>query len=99
MQGLLVPAKSERDTSYFVLKDSLDRLIRDRKIQKFRRSNGWLRVDQDQRRNHQDGYRGPERRVSRIVDCALFPLSIEDQLRRGVSVETVLGYGQKAREI
>jgi transcriptional regulator with PAS, ATPase and Fis domain len=99
MQGLLVPAKSEQDTPFFVLKESLDRLIKDRKIQKFRRSNGWLRVDQDQRRNHQDGYRGPERRVCKMVDCALFPLPIEDQLRRGVSVETVLGYGQKAQEV
>ena len=99
MNGLLVPAKSESDTAYFVLKDSLEDLIKERKIRKFRRSNGWLAVDQDQRRKVGDEYKGPERRVCRMVDCALFPLAIEEQLRKGVSVEAVLGYGDRAREI
>jgi transcriptional regulator with PAS, ATPase and Fis domain len=99
MNGLLVPAKSESDTACFVLKDSLEDLIKERKIRKFRRSNGWLAVDQDQRRKGEDGYKGPERRVCRMVDCALFPLAIEEQLRKGVSVEAVLGYGERAREI
>jgi transcriptional regulator with PAS, ATPase and Fis domain len=99
MHGLLVPAKRESDTPYFVLKNSLEHLIRERKVQQIRRSNGWLAVDGDQRRKGEDGYLGPERRVCRIVDCALFPLSIEEQLHRGLPVEAILGYGRRAREV
>lgn len=98
INGLLVPAKTESDTPYFVLKSHLEHLIRERKIQHFQRSNGWLTVDGDQRKRGGDGYRGPERRASRIVDSGLFPLSIEEQLRKGLSVEAILGYGQRAQE-
>jgi len=101
MHGLLVPAKRETDTPYFVLKNNLDHLITERKIQQFQRSDGWLAVDADQRRKGKTKtmYSGTERRACGIVDCALFSLSIEEQLRRGLSVEAVLGYGQRAREI
>jgi transcriptional regulator with PAS, ATPase and Fis domain len=101
MHGLLVPAKRETDTPYFVLKNNLDHLIRERKIQQFQRSDGWLAVDADQRKKGKTKpmYSGTERRACGIVDCALFSLSIEEQLRRGLSVEAVLGYGQRAREI
>jgi len=99
MHELLVLAKRESDTPYLVLKNSLDHLIRERKIQQFRRSNGWLAVDEDQRRAPRAGYAGPERRVSRIVDSALFSRSIQEQLRSGFSVEAVLGHGQRAREL
>jgi transcriptional regulator with PAS, ATPase and Fis domain len=98
MDGLLVPAKSESGAGYFVLKNNLERLIKDRRILEFRRSNGWLAADEDQRKTDRGGYMGLERRVSRIVDSTLFPLSIEEQLRKGLSAETVLGYGQRARE-
>ena len=97
MHGLLVPAKREDDAAYFVLKNSLEHLISERKIQQFQRSNGWLAVGKDQRKRGADRYDGPERRASRIVDCGLFPLSIGEQLRKGLSVEAVLGYGQKAQ--
>ena len=99
MHGLLVPAKRESDTPYFVLKSHLERLIRERKIQHFQRSNGWLTVDGDQRKRGENRYTGPERRASGIVDYGLFPLSIEEQLRKGLSVEAILGYGHRAREI
>ena len=99
MHGLLIPAKSSDDSPYFVLKNNLEQLIRERKIQQFRRSNGWLAVDEDQRKRDEGGYRGPERRVSRMLDCGLFPLPIEEQLRKGLAVEAILGYGQRAREV
>ena len=98
MHGLLVPAKRETDTANFVLKNHLEHLIRERKIQHFQRSNGWRTVDGDQRRRGGDRYHGPERRACRIVDSGLFPLSIEEQLRKGLSVEAILGYGQRAQE-
>ena len=59
MHGLLVPAKTESDTPYFVLKNHLEHLITERKIQHFRRSNGWLAVDGDQRKRREDRYTGP----------------------------------------
>jgi transcriptional regulator with PAS, ATPase and Fis domain len=99
MYRMLVPTKAESGKAYFVLKNSLERLIKERKIQKFRRSQGWCDVDADQRKGDKAKYSGPERRVFRIVDWSLFPLSIDQQLRRGQSIEAVLGYGERAREI
>src|SRR5512147_3325551 len=99
MDGMLLPAESESGKTCFVLKNCLTRLIKERKIQKFRRSSEWLDVDADQRRKDPGGYNGPKRRLSSIVDCTLFPLSIEEQLRRGYSLEAILGYGERAREI
>ncbi len=99
MHELLVPAKRETDTPYFVLKNNLQHLLRQRKIQQFRRSSGWLAVDGDQRKNGETRYTGRERRVARIVDAALFSLPIEEQLRKGLAVEAILGYGQSAREV
>ncbi len=98
MQTMLVPAQSENGRAYFVLKSSLGYVIEKRKIRKFRRSNGWVDIDQDERRD-QNGYDGPERRLCSLVNWNLFPLSIGEQLRKGLSVEAVLGYGPKAREI
>ncbi len=99
MYNTLVPAKNEDDKSFFVLKNTLPRLIHERKIQKFRRFNGWVDISKDQRNGHKNGYGGPERRLCSIVDWTLFSLPIAEQLRKGHSVEAVLGYGQKAREI
>jgi len=99
MHRMFVPAEAESGKTYFVLKNNLNRLIRERKIQKFRRSNGWLDIDEDQRKEDKLRYNGPERRVYGIVDWTLFSLPIEEQLRRGLSLEAVLGYGEKAREI
>jgi transcriptional regulator with PAS, ATPase and Fis domain len=96
---MLIAVKTDSGKSYFVLENSLSSLIETRKIREFRRSNGWLSVDEDQRREERDGYDGPERRVSRIVNSSLFPLSIGEQLRRGHSVEAVIGYGERAREM
>ena len=98
MHELLVPAKREDQAAYFVLKNSLEHLITEQKIQQFQRSNGWLAVGKDQRKRGGNGYHGPERRACRIVDSALFSLSIGEQLRKGLSVEAVLGYGQRAQE-
>jgi len=99
MHRLLLPAENESGKTYFVLKNYLTHLIRERKIQRFRRSSGWLDIDADERKKDPGGYNGPERRLSRIVDWTLFPLTIEEQLRAGHSVEDVLGYGERAREI
>ena len=99
MHRVLVPTVNESGKAYFVLKNSLDELIRDRKIQKFRRSNGWLAIDEDERREVRPRSDGPERRVWSTVDWKLLALSIDQQLRRGQSLEAVLGYGQRAREI
>jgi transcriptional regulator with PAS, ATPase and Fis domain len=99
MYRTLVPAKSRSGVTYLVLKSSLKQLIRNGKIQQFCRSNGWIDVNVDQRKQDKIGYTGPERRVCKIVDFSLFPLSIKEQLRRTHSVEMVLGYGQRAREI
>ena len=99
MYRMLVPAKTETGRTYFVLHNNLNSLIKERKIRKFRRSSGWLDIDEDQRKEERNGFKGPERRLRRTVNFALFRLSIEEQLRRGHSVEAVLGYGQKAREI
>jgi len=99
MDGMLIPAESESGKACFVLKNCLTRLIQERKIQRFRRSSEWLDIDADQRRKDPGGYYGPERRLSSIVDWTLFPLSIEEQLRRGHSLEAILGYGERAKEI
>ncbi len=96
---LLVPAKREDDASCLVLKNSLQHLLRERKILQFRRSSGWLAVDQDQRKRGEHRYAGPERRASRICDSTLFTLPLEQQLRKGLAIEAVLGYGQRAREV
>ena len=99
MHGLLVPAKSESDSPYFVLKNHLEQLIKKRVILQFRRANGWVAAEEDQRRGERIAYHGPEKRASRLLDTSLFPLPIEEQLRRGLAVEAILGYGQKAHEV
>jgi transcriptional regulator with GAF, ATPase, and Fis domain len=99
MYRMLVPAKTETGRAYFVLQNNLNSLIKERRIQKFRRSSGWLDIDENQRKEERNGYNGPERRFCRTVNCTLFPLSIGEQLRMGHSVEAVLGYGQSARGI
>jgi len=58
-----------------------------------------LDIDADQRKKAPGGYRGPERRLDNSVDWTLFPLSVEEQLHRGHSLEAILGYGQRAQEI
>lgn len=99
MDKMLVPAESASGKIYFVLKHNLNQLITNRKIRKFRRSEGWFDVDKNERKGDQDDYTGPERRWCRTVDWTLFPLPVTDQLRRGQSLESVLGYGGRAREV
>ncbi len=99
MDRMLVLSKNENGKSYFVLKNKLERLIEMRKIQQFRRSDGWLDIDKAQRRDEKTEYKGPERRLCRKDNWNLFQLSIEQQLRKGISVEAILGQGQRAREI
>jgi len=99
MDGMLLPAESESGKTCFVLKNCLTRLIKERKIQRFRRSSEWLDIDADQRRKDPGGYNGVERRLSSVADWTLFPLPIEEQLRRGHSLEAILGYGERAKEI
>jgi len=99
MHMLLVPAENENGKTCFVLNHYLAQLIKDKKIQRFRRSSGWLDVEGDQRKEYSDGYKGRERRISRIVDWSFFSLPIQQQLRRGQSLGAILGEGQKAREI
>ena len=99
MHGMLLPAENGTGKTYFVLKNYLAHLIRERRIQRFRRSSEWLDIDADQRKRDPGGYHGPEKRLNRKVDWTLFPLSVEEQLRRGQSLEAILGYGQRAREI
>jgi transcriptional regulator with PAS, ATPase and Fis domain len=96
---MFVAAKSENDKAYFVLKNVLGHLIEEKKIQKFLRSEGWIDIEKDQRKEERNKYNGFERRVSGAVNWAFLPLSIVEQLRKGHSVEGILGYGQKAREI
>jgi DNA-binding NtrC family response regulator len=99
MYGTLVPARSRSGKTYLVVKSSLEQVIRNGKIQQLCRSDGWIDVDADLRKQDKVGYTGPERRVCKIVDFSLFSLSIKEQLRRTPSIEMVLGYGQRAREI
>jgi len=99
MHRVLLPAENRSGKMCFVLKNCLTNLIREKRIQRFRRSSGWLDIDADQRENDPGGYRGPERRLSSIVNWTLFPLSIEEQLQKGYSLETILGYGERAQEI
>jgi transcriptional regulator with PAS, ATPase and Fis domain len=99
MYRMLVPAKAESGKAYFVLQNNLNHLIREKKIQGIYRSNGWLDIDEDQRKEDEGQYKGPERRLSRLIDSTLFLLSVGEQLRRGHSVEAILGYGEKVREI
>ena len=99
MHRMLVPAENGTGKTCFVLKNYLTQLIRERKIQRFRRAGEWLDIDADQRKKDPSGYHGPERRLNRRVDSTLFPLSIEEQLLRAHSLEAILGYGQRAREI
>ncbi len=97
--GMLVPTKAEGGKSYFVLKKNLPQLIKERRIQKFHRSEGWLDVENDQRKDDEPRYNGAERRGCSVLDWTLFPLPIEQQLHRGQSLDAILGYGEKAREI
>jgi transcriptional regulator with PAS, ATPase and Fis domain len=99
MQTMFVPAEAESGKTYLVLKNNLNHLIKERKIQKFRRSNAWLDIDEDERREDKAPYDGPERRVYSIVHWSLFSLPIAEQLRRGQPLEAILGYGEKAGEI
>ena len=100
MHPLLVPAQNELGKTCFVLKNYLGQLIKDKKIQRFRRSSGWLDVERDQReKDHDNGYNRRERRVSRMVDWSSFSLPMQQQLQMGQSLEAILGYGQKAGEI
>ncbi len=99
MQRMFLPAESGSGKTYFVLKNYLPHLIKERKIQRFRRSSEWLEIDADQRKRDSGEYHGPERRLGSIVDWALFRLPLGEQLYRGPSLEAVLGYGQRAQEI
>ncbi len=56
-------------------------------------------IDEDQRKKERNGYNGAERRGCSVLDWTLFPLPIEQQLQRGQSLDAILGYGEKAREI
>ena len=98
MDRMLVQATDESGKMYFVLKPYLSHVIKKRKIRKFRRSGEWLDIDSDQRKNIVDTH-GVEKRMCGIVDWTLFARTIEEQLSKGQSLETILGYGQKAREI
>jgi transcriptional regulator with PAS, ATPase and Fis domain len=101
MHTVLVPAKNQSGKVCFVCKNNLDLLIKEGQIQKFRRSSigseGWL--NKDQRLEEKNEYKGPEKRFSRTLNWALFSLSIREQLRKGHSVEAILGYGRRAREL
>src|SRR4030042_3913466 len=97
--GMLVPTKAEGGKGYFVLKKILPHLIKERRIQKVHRSEGWLDIEDDQRKDDEPRYSGAERRGGSVLDWTLFPLSIEQQLHRGQSLEAILGYGGKARAI
>ena len=99
MHQMLVPVRNRSGETYLVLKSDLEHLIRERKIEQFRRSDGWLDIDEDQRKQDRAGYTGPERRACKLVDFSLFPLPVKEQMRKTHAVETVLGYGQRAREI
>jgi DNA-binding NtrC family response regulator len=98
-QSMLVLAESDQGKVMLVLKNHLPHLINEGRISKIRRSNEWLQTNADQRKKHADAFHGPERRVNSVVDWSLFALSIEQQLHRGQSLEAVVGYGRKAREI
>jgi len=96
---MLVPIANESGKTYFVLKHDLTHLIKEGRVKKFRRSSEWVDVDSDQRKKDTERYNGPERRACEIIDWTLFPLSIQQQLSKGQSLEAILGYGQRAREI
>jgi len=96
---MFLPAEHASGKTCFVLKNCLPDLIRERKIQRFRRSSEWLTIDSDQRKQDPGIYSGPERRLSSIVDWTLFSMSIEEQLHKGHSLEAILGYGQRIQEI
>jgi len=98
MYPTLVPVKNTSGTTCLVLKSSLDHLISTGKIHRVRRSNGWVNLNSDQRA-HDGEYNGPERRACQLLDFSLFSLPIEEQLRRTDSVEMILGYGERAREV
>ena len=101
MDRVLIPAQGQRGDTVFVSKSHIERLIAERKIQQFRRSTGWVRSEgwKDPRRNDRGDYQGPERRFCRKADWSLFMLPIAQQLRKSHSVEMILGYGERAREI
>ena len=99
MHRMFLPAEHASGKTCFVLKNCLPDLIRERKIQRFRRSSEWLTIDSDQRKQDPGIYSGPERRLSSIVDWTLFSMSIEEQLHKGHSLEAILGYGQRIQEI
>ena len=96
---MLVQTADEKGKTYFVLKQYLPDLIKQRRIAKFRRSGEWVDIDSDQRKEITAPHDGIEKRMGGIVDLTLFTRTIEEQLSKGQSLETILGYGQRAREI
>ena len=99
MDRMLLHAEDKKGKSFFVPKFYIESLLRERKIERFRRANGWVDLKAQNRAQNPIGYSGPERRLSRRVDWNLFGLPVEEQLRRECSLETILGYGEAAREI
>ncbi len=51
------------ETPGLVKAERLDELIRNRRIQAFRRSEGWARIGRDPMRGCGGNYEGPERRT------------------------------------
>lgn len=99
MDRVLLWAENERAEAIFVPKFYLETLLRGRKIKRFRRASGWIDHNEQQRNEQPGEYRGPERRLIGRIDWKLFPLPVEEQLRRECSLETILGDGETAREI
>lgn len=66
---MLIPVLYDDQKLGMVYPSRLDKLISEKKILAFRRSNGWVFVEEDAiRKGHNSGeYSGPERRVKEAV--------------------------------
>lgn len=99
MDRMLIHAEDEDGRSFFLSKVHIESQLQEGRIRRFRRASGWVDRHAEERREDQGGYSGPERRLSRRINWNLFSLPVVNQLRRGCSLETILGDGEAAREI
>ncbi len=99
MYKTFIPAESVDGKSHFVLNSALQQLIKNKEIKKFHRSNGWVDVNNDQRKHGSSRYSGHEMRVTSVLDQDIYLLTIKEQLDRGYPLELILGYGKRMQNV
>ena len=77
---------------YYIPKITVQRLIKNKEIKSFRRSNCWVDVENDPRKNGHLLYEGPDRRIYEKINRDFFSLTIKEQLKKDYPIEDIIGY-------